>query len=299
MMGLRSMLCLGALALAGCSSRATDILDGLEDVPPPRSSASAQDDAAPPPLALDGGAVTPAVEVDAWGLTTKHELVHVWHDGVTLHVDRVGAVSCGLPQEQVYELAQSGAGELLGTTPAHLVRIDPVTAACKVLAPLSGLPGPVSALALLPAVMTPDGKDRLVGLTDAGIYLRIEPNGMVSPIGALTPTPLGAFELPGDMAVVRGRLLVSVRAGAGPDMGIYEMSHLDGKIAAAVVPSTGLYQLWGLGARGGHLTLFTGFSGGPNVLDLDLDAQVPKAGPVSPTLDTSVSFYAGASRPSM
>jgi hypothetical protein len=291
-----------ALALAvagGCSTRPYDPLADLEDLPPPRlpdRDAGERGDA----LVLEAGPAGPSAAIDAWGLTTREELVHVWRDGVTTHVERVGAVTCPLPQEPVYELAQDSTGELVATTHAHLVRVDPLTAQCKVLAPLVGLPGPLEALAFLPVDVLEAGKQVLVGITNGGTYVRVErQSGVVTTVGSLSSDGGVALALVGDMTFAGGRLLVSARPAGGTQMGIYELDARSGRVLSTVVPSTSLYQLWGLGAGGPHLVLFTAFSGTGNVRELDPASVAPVPAEVAPDLDPSLSFYAGASRPSM
>jgi hypothetical protein len=266
-------------ATMGCAAGAPDRAPGGE-APPDEGGVAEGGPApsAPPAPGFEaGGAPAPKGEIYAHSDTALYridEVAEVAHLVGTFDCVEIAVEKMGLG---MWDIAIDAAGNITGTTArlergkisGSLVSIDKKTAHCEVTA-VDVYP---NSLSFLPAGTLDPVSEALVGF-EGDTYVRIDPaSGDKTVIGSLNPNPTGkSWTSSGDVVSIIGEgTYLTVKPHdtpydyAGPDT-LVEIDPLTGRVLA-VVASTGVPQLWGLGYWGGKAY---GFSATAELVRIDL-----------------------------
>jgi hypothetical protein len=209
----------------------------------------------------------PGFTIDGWGMfpdvayeTTPAEKVLVYaHSGSdlfsvdpqTMQISRVGNFLIpGTPDKylnDVTDIAVDRNGRIVGTTFDRLLEIDPLTAACKPIAPLPAK----SSFNGLSWIRDEAGQEQLLATTlDGGVFRIDATTGAATLIGSLGPNLHSSGDL---VSVASYGTLVTLKGPASD-----RLAKLDPKTGAAtVIGDTGFSKIWGLGFWGNRVFGFT------------------------------------------
>jgi streptogramin lyase len=264
---------LATLVLSACAPDEREPGDGESDVGEAAADAAPTGflDAAAPADEIDGGAPTapvdpPAAVVFAHTASTLYRV-----DAETLAITGVGDFvwPAGIDFDEMTDIAVNKSGEVFGVSFTRVYRVDPATAVCVFLAPLSGTT--FNALSFLPDGA---GGEVLVGASGAGDLYTIDTTTGVSTLRG----SYGGMGSSGDLVSVIGDGTYATVVSAGVEY----LARVDPATGAATLlpQPTGVSGIWGLGYWKGKVF---GFSSSSGFVIIDTTTGVATLAPTSST----------------